>query len=420
MKFKISSLVSLLLILCTCLTLFASCDNDKPDIEKESAPAADTTAQTSSPENSFETSPGLAYIVNEDGKTASIIGIGTCNHAQIIIGETIQGYPITTIFPTAFQNNPYISNVIISDNVTYIGQHAFENCVNLTKIVLPQGITEIYEDTFSGCGNLISINIPGSVKKIGNNAFYECKSLLEVHADNVESWCGIQFANIYANPLYDGASFCIDGAPVTKLVIPDNVLRIHSHAFYGCHSITSVSIPKLAYSIGDRAFENCKNLATVFLPDNGIEIGSDVFYGTECYNSDTYRPGNVMYIGKHLIDADNYYWNNDWDNKTYRYNVKAGTLTIATSAFKNCEAVSNIVLPDSLLYIYDYAFDGCENLVSITIPDSVRSFGFYAFDGCYDLAIINYTGSEEDWNNISGLAFAKIPSGVKINFNYTA
>ncbi len=42
-------------------------------------------------------SEGLAYEVNEDGKTATITGIGTCTATEIVIGTEIEGYTVTAI-----------------------------------------------------------------------------------------------------------------------------------------------------------------------------------------------------------------------------------------------------------------------------------------------------------------------------------
>lgn len=53
------------------------------------------------------------------------------------------------------------------------------------------------------------------------------------------------------------------------IVIPDNVSKIESWAFYECVSIESVTIPSSVTSIGDYAFMGCTNLKRVIFPESG-------------------------------------------------------------------------------------------------------------------------------------------------------
>ena len=63
--------------------------------------------------------------------------------------------------------------------------------------------------------------------------------------------------------------------------------------------------------------------------------------------------------------------------------------TIPSSAFKNCNSITTITLPDSVTSIESYAFDGCNSLTSVIIPESVISIGKCAFDGCTGELIVN-------------------------------
>ena len=59
------------------------------------------------------------------------------------------------------------------------------------------------------------------------------------------------------------------------------------------------------------------------------------------------------------------------------------------------------MLQDGITSIGTHAFYKCSGLTSITIPDSVTEIEFYAFYGCSGLTEIHYTGTREQWRNVS-------------------
>ncbi len=67
--------------------------------------------------------------------------------------------------------------------------------------------------------------------------------------------------------------------------------------------------------------------------------------------------------------------------------------SIGDGAFKDCENITNIKLPDTITNIDVRAFFNCSSLASITIPDSVTSIELSAFDGCANLNYNEYESS---------------------------
>ncbi|MBO7138800.1 MAG: leucine-rich repeat protein [Bacteroidaceae bacterium] len=113
-----------------------------------------------------------------------------------------------------------ITDLVIPDGVTSIGDRAFSYCSGLTYISIPNSVTSIGNSTFSGCSGLTSVIIPGSVTSIGNSGFYNCSGL-------------------------------------TFVTIGNGVTSIGNFAFYGCTKLTSVTIPNSVTSIGNSAFDFC-------------------------------------------------------------------------------------------------------------------------------------------------------------------
>ena len=150
-------------------------------------------------------SQGLEYTVNDDGESCSVSSVGTCDKSTIIIPNQVNGYLVTGIGESAFQNYSRLVSITIPESVTRIDAHAFDGCTSLSDINLPKGITRIASSTFYGCTSLSSIEIPNGVQTIGSSAFSSCRNLKTVD-------------------------------------IPSSVTLIESYAFYGCSSLQAVNV----------------------------------------------------------------------------------------------------------------------------------------------------------------------------------
>ena len=76
-------------------------------------------------------------------------------------------------------------------------------------------------------------------------------------------------------------------------------------------------------------------------------------------------------------------------------------MSIGTNAFRYCNSLNDIAIPDGVTNIADWAFYGCENMMRVTIPDSVISIGSQALAECSSLKIIEFGGTKAQWNAIT-------------------
>lgn len=104
-----------------------------------------------------------------------------------------------------------ITDVIIPEGVTRIGEYAFENCFNLRNIMISDSVTSIGKDAFYGCRNLMRVMLGNNIKCIEKCAFRNClkipkltfkgKTLDEVKAIEGYPWEFINFEQmVYKSP----------------------------------------------------------------------------------------------------------------------------------------------------------------------------------------------------------------------------
>ena len=70
----------------------------------------------------------------------------------------------------------FVTEIVIPQGVTTIGETAFEDCFNLSVIELPDTLTTIEGGAFWQC-NLKEIYLPDSIATIGDSAFFNNQEL---------------------------------------------------------------------------------------------------------------------------------------------------------------------------------------------------------------------------------------------------
>ena len=216
---------------------------------------------------------GLQYSSSD---SEVIITRYTGSATEIVIPDTIDSKPVTSIGNKAFYDCTSLTSVNIPNSVTSIGNSAFEKCMNLTSINIPNSVTSIEYCAFGGCTSLTSIEIPHSVTFIGDCAFTKCTSLtgITVNENNTSytSVNGVLFnKDKTALIQYPG------GKDDTSYCIPDGVTSIKTEAFAYCTNLESIDISDSVTSIGDRTFLNCTSLSNIIIPNSVTSIGFSTF-----------------------------------------------------------------------------------------------------------------------------------------------
>ncbi len=247
-----------------------------------------------------KTSGSFVYAV-VDGNAV----ITACNDVSstVDIPETLDGYTVTMIYPTAF-SSCMAEQINLPSTITTIRELSFYKCPNLKSIVLPEGIKEVSNNSFEDCTALESIDFGGAeiigqsvvdgctalktVKMSGSctsfnkdseeGAFTDCTALESITVSE-----GSGCISSEDGVLYNGDKTVLLAYPAakkgSKFKAPKTVKEISFSAFRGAKNLKNVNISKVQ-TIRAYAFMDCKALETAKLSRDLKFIGTDAF--TNC------------------------------------------------------------------------------------------------------------------------------------------
>jgi hypothetical protein len=257
--------------------------------------------------------------------------------------------------------------VVIPDDFNTIAPKAFYGCKSLTSIVIPSSITSIGDSAFLGCKGLKSVTISDGLKTIGNNAFSSCIS-------------------------------------IENIAIPKSVTTIGNEAFSCCTNIESVTIPQSIASIGRAAFTGCGNLKRVTIPDFHILLGEKAFNDGCTILLNGIEEELSVDKAKEIAESKA----REEAEKIKAQYIRDNFVIEGKVLKKYIGKGGDVVIPDGIEAVGERAFYDCENVTSITVPESVVEFEKSAFyihtyrssDISKTLKDFYYKGTIENWCKI--------------------
>ncbi|ELP93928.1 hypothetical protein EIN_179150 [Entamoeba invadens IP1] len=387
-----------------------------------------------------------------------------CYQANAYLKNIVLRDGIETIGEKAFASCPHLKNIYLATSLTRISSNAFENNIFLTSMTIPSSVIEIEKCVFKDCVGLLYVEMRG-VSNIRQNAFCNCVKLETIIAprlqnvrknavllcDKLTSLQCNEEANIQAtyfenriykklgnyvnqvvmtkkcvsNIIKDKQEFevpqdvtcelwrkSMSGVKSKKLVIPSNVTRIRSHAFYNNTTLESLTIFSTVRKIGREAFMKCKHLRSiVFENGNDIVFSRNVFIdcfnieeikGLTCYNGAVSVQEEQMFhqfkIACPVID----YISSDFEmypvpppnlktlsfvapNHAKIYVMPRSVTKLHRSAFQKNEILEKVVLSRNLSTFEKTSFTECKALLGIAIPSNVSKIPKFCFNFCFSM-----------------------------------
>lgn len=324
-----------------------ACVKGTPDVISGGGNLSDETIN----EIAKKLAAGLSFSMDIDGVTYEIvqnpdgtlaIKFATTTDTKVVIPDVIKIgdkiYRITEVYEKAFKDNTTLKEVVISQNVSKIGNSAFEGCTNLEKVTLKEGLITIGDKAFKDCSSLTSITMPATLQKIGAYAFENCTKLKTVKLN-------------------------------------EGLLTIGKKAFYNCKALKQVKIPKSVLKIGSYAFAKCAALTScTFATDSQL-----MSMGTGVLSSDK-KLTKIKLPGKLTAVPSKAFKN---DTKLASITIGKSVTKIGAEAFNGCKAVKKVTIPAKVQSIGSKAFYGCKSLKNVSVKSkALTSVGEKAFKKC--------------------------------------
>ncbi|HIU40271.1 MAG TPA: leucine-rich repeat protein [Candidatus Aphodocola excrementigallinarum] len=281
-------------------------------------------------------------------------------------------------------NKVYIPEQIDNYNVISLGDNLFENNDFISSIVIPSSVVEIGNNTFKNA-NIKTIDMKADSISVGNYAFYGLKELKTIRS-TINSLGDYSFANCYSldniklsDDLKEiGAYSFFNDHNLENINIPSGVTSIGKYAFSST-KISSVTIPNTMTEIKEGTFLNCYSLSSVTIPNGVKNIGEYAFQKTIITSLNI--PASVEYItstsfsditilSSIVVDKNNDFYRSEDDNL-----IENSTNKLVIGTAKN----SNAEIPKSVKIIGERAFAAKTTIDTITIPDGVEKIETYAF-----------------------------------------
>ena len=374
--------------------------------------------------------------------------------------QAVMGKNTLTIGSQAFLGCESLSDLQLNEKLRTVSEHAFENCYFIETLTIPASVTQLKDGAFKNCTGLSSLTINGNLADCSRYSTFEtgkyesgwkCSADLSVfynagtNADDFKVTFGQGVKRIPAylfatgNPLEDNVY-----AHVKTVVFSDTVEEIAPYAFYACYDLDNLKLTDNIATVGEYAFAYDTGLKAASLGANTRLIGQYAFLGctrlsgldlknnleiieTRAFENCTALksltiPASVdridaccfngctglteLTINANLQDCSEY---SSWAEGKFESGWKCTTDYSVFFNTGSSAAGLTVTFGPGVTRIPAYLFatgfpredDQYCHVSSVLIPDTVTEIGEGAFFNCYDLRTALFTGTKDEWGEVT-------------------
>lgn len=302
-----------------------------------------------------------AYLYNTSGDNYLINLAGSGSTYDTFTASTLPGWSATY--------GSKVTEIIVDDTVTTIGNYLFYGHSALQKVTFGSGLTRIGDYAFANCTAFeaqdAEWNCP--VTEFGSYAFANCSiKNAGIPATITKLGIGVFSGNPVEQISYRATAAAAHTADVvpfsgladsvdTTITIADSVTSVPAFMFYKAE-VEKINIGTGVASIGEAAFSGSKT-AEVAIPNGNAayRVNAD----GNLYTADNLTI--IAYLGKHQDAA---------------YTLATGVNTIAAGAFYGHPYLERMTFDATVINIGKEAFFACEKLESIAVNDFMDEASF--------------------------------------------
>ena len=394
---------------------------------------------------SAETEGIFTYTVS--GGEATVTKVDYNGVKDIMIPETLGGYPVTTLGSNCFQDDDNtfgdevdtvfiaktitsisdafhysdIKQIIVDEDNPNFASDSFGVLFNKDMTVLiraacafcpgsytiPGTVITVASKAFHTCLLLEEVTIPGTVEVVDDQAFFQCISLKKLTVEegktifggsgNTFAWCySLKEISIPSTLGVIAGSAFTECNALETIVIPEGITEIKLYAFESCPALKRVYLPSTIQTIGKGAFGNCTALTDICYAGSAEEW-ANVSINTASYSGD--RPVVIDTCAIHYnvpVEAyKNLSFENDNDILTFS---GSGTIPGGWHYWDAEKATVTTVFVDGDFQSVDAgAFMDYPELTTVILDTETTAIADGAFANCPNLqAVMCFGGSSFD------------------------
>lgn len=274
--------------------------------------------------------------------------------AQVVIPSSINGYKVTMLGGSLFENNQSVETITVPEGVNFIDIDCFANS-SVKTINLPSTWCRYFGGEFNGCNQLTAISV----------------------APNNPEFCSID-GNLYSkNPqmLY----FYASGKTETAFTVPSTVTEIWQNAFKNACYLQTLTISDSVINVGVGNYGKATDGKY-----SNFSGGVETVLGA-CFNGSSIKTIN---IGKGLKDI----YGGCFGTNVEQINVDGGNPNFASEsgvlynknktmlvAYPAQKSGQSFMAPTSVTSVGSLAFYYCQDLKEVTFPAKITNLETGAF-----------------------------------------
>ena len=276
---------------------------------------------------------------------------------------------VSVVAPRTFCNNKYLVELDLN-GASFVSAFAFFGCPSLKSVRFSaDALTSLDAYSFANCSALTELDLSEGVSYASKTAFFGCSDVRRLVLPEMnETFGSTTVADLFSGPVDVASpnSFSLTGTPRQLSEIVYLGETVPDYFAENVTTLSDFSAPN-AKSVGKHALSGCTALVNVDLPFATANLAENCFAGT-----------GITYVKDGFSMKGNTLTAYDAKDEETELLLPAYVTEIGEGAFSGA-LLTKITLSSSLEKIGSLAFSDCENLSEVLLPEQ-SNLTFVAID----------------------------------------